>query len=230
MRDRAQQFYDLRVAGKFRATEPFVCEASLDYYSAAPKHSPASARVQTVKLTSDRKSAEVTATVEDEVNFGTMSKRMPMPESNTWRLEKKRWCLEVIPPNGEMMTPFGKVKLGGTGVDPAAAAAPPKPVDLAAQDRKIGLSKESFRLIPDEDGKDSLTFTNGLPGAVDLELNCPAVEGLQCSLSTSRLHAGEQARIDVQFTHGTKDLPAGTQVMLVIRPFGYFRKLPILPQ
>jgi hypothetical protein len=230
VRARVRQYYDFLNAGQFRSAEGLVCQASLEYYSSQAKHSPLAVKIGAVKLSPDQKSAEVELVVDDNVSFGNFSKRISLPQTLTWVLEKKHWCVQFVPPSGELKTPFGKVKMGGTaGAGDAAPMAPPAPVNLSELSHHLDFSKPALKIIPDEDGTDSLTIRNGMTGPVEFAVDCPRVAGLTCSLEPKMLVTGQSAKLEVRFKHGTEDLPAHAAVLLTVSPFAMTHSVPILP-
>ncbi len=222
VRAQAKRFYDLLIAGKPRATEELVCEASRDAYYGKVKRKPISAKVDSVELAPDLKSAKVATLVEDEYAIGLEKKVLKMPVPTDWKLQNERWCYYVPTDTGEVSTPFGKMQLGAGASGPPGAASgvrPIKPAEVGALTRKITYSKQGFVLPADTDGKDEVVITNGMPGVIGLDFTCPVVDGLVCKLDKKNVSQNGQARFSVEFKYSGTRLKERVPVTLWVEPF-----------
>ena len=168
VRAQAGKFYGLLVAGKPRAAEALVCEASKDQFYAMKKGSPRSFDVRSATLSDDLKSAKVITAVEDEYPLGFEKKLIKMPLPSEWKLEADQWCYYLPPDTGEIDTPFGKMNLKNdgkgnpAGILPASAQPAVNPDSLS---RMVSFSKEELALPFDADGKDEIVVTQRSPWA-----------------------------------------------------------------
>jgi len=228
VRAQAKKFYDFLVAGKPRASESLVCEASKDDYYALNKRTPRSAEVRQVNLAPDLKSANVVVLIEDEFSLGMDKKIFKVPMPSQWKLEQGQWCYSLPPRSDVIDTPFGKMNLKGGGQDKggdvAAAKAPVNPADLPG---RVTFSKRELTLAANADGKDEVEISNGLNGPVQFRLSCPAVEGLVCKLEHDALSANQKGKLLVSFTYKGKTIDAGATVSLWVLPFDSMTAFPI---
>ena len=236
IKERATQFYRLLVAGKPRASEEFVCEASKDAYYAAPKSKPISAEVTAVKFLPDGQTARVVALLEDEypLPMGTRKKIQKMPTPSLWKQENGQWCYFIEPaPERKAGEP---AKAPGTDLAavprPKLGEPPPgvKVEDLPKLANEVSASKREFRIPADADGQDEIIVTNGLNGPVKLQCLCRKTPGLECKADKLFIGHGQQAKLSVQYKFSGAKLPQGIRVVLWIEPFHTAMSFPIVTE
>ena len=228
VREQAKKFYDLLVAGKPRAAEALVCEASKDEYYSSNKRNPRSAEVRSVALADDLKSAKATVLLEDEFPFGQIKKTLKMPVTSNWRLESGQYCYYLSPEKTEMDTPFGKLKLekGGTAHEPSSQPAA-VPVNTEKLSMKVAFSKQQLALPAAADGKDEIVVSNGLNGPIQFQLSCPSVPGLECKMDQDYIAAGKQGKLVVDFKFQGTAIQGARSVTLWVLPFQTVYHFPI---
>ena len=222
VRAQAKRYYDLLIAGKPRATEELVCEASRDAYYGRVKRKPIGAEVGSVELAPDLKSAKVAVLVEDAYAIGLEKKVMRMPIPTDWKLENGQWCYYIPTDASGVNTPFGNMHLGAGASGPPGTAPgirPVKPEDLGAMAGKVNYSKQGFQLRNDADGRDEVVISNGMPGVIGLDFTCPAVDGLVCKLDKKNVSQGGDARFSVEFKYSGTKLRDRVPVTLWVLPF-----------
>jgi len=220
----------LLVAGKARAAEALVCEASKDDYYSMNKSNPHSAEVRTVTLSPDLKSAKAVVSLEDVYPIGFENKLVKMPMPSNWKLEAGQWCYYLAPDTDELDTPFGKMNLkrgdqgktAGDATAPAAAA-----VDPAKLPAMVAFSKHEISLPYDADGKDEIVVSNGLSGPIQLRLACPDVAGLVCKMDRSYIAAGQKGKLLVDFKFKDAKIAESAAVTLWVLPFDSMATFPI---
>src|ERR1035437_610137 len=197
-REQVKKFYDLLVAGKPRAAEALVCEASKDDYYSMTKRNPRSAEVRSVKVSDDLKSAKALVLVEDEYPVGLENKLFKLPMPSDWKLEAGKWCFYLPPDTDELDTPFGKMKLSlqGKAASPESVGELSRvPVNPATLSRRVSFSKHTLALPFDADGKDEIVVSNGLNGPIQFRVGCPSVPGLECKMDQDYVAAGKQGKL-----------------------------------
>lgn len=221
VRAQAKRFYDLLVAGKPRATEGLVCEASRESYYGKSKKKPISAEVGSIEVAPDLKSAKAVVLVEDTYAMGPEQKVIKMAVPTDWKLEGGQWCYYLPTAADGIDTPFGKMHFGAgaSGAPGAAPVKPVKPAEIAAMAKKITYSKRGFALPNDAGGKDEVVITNGMPGVIGLDYTCPVVEGLTCKLDKTSVSQGGEARFSVEFKYSGTKLKDRVPVTLWVLPF-----------
>lgn len=230
LRAQVQKFYDLLVAGKPRATESMVCEASKDAYYSMTKSKPRSAEVRSVKLSADLQSAQAVVLMEDEFPIGFENKVLKMPMPSNWKLEAGQWCYYLAPGGDEMDTPFGKMKLDRNGSGKpgdgfsAASLTAVNPSKLPAM---VSFSKHALALPNEADGNDEIVISNGLNGPIQFRLACPDVPGLTCKLAQDNIPAGQKGKLLVDFTFKGTKLDDTAAVTLWVLPFDSATTFPI---
>jgi hypothetical protein len=223
--ERAKQFYELLVAGKARASEEFVCEASKDQYYLASKAKPLGAEVGRAQIQPDGKTARVMTMVEDDVQLpmGGQRRVMKMAMPSTWKLESGQWCYYLAP------APPKRAE-AGTPVDPKIGQPPPgvKVADLPKLAYAVTASKHEFKIPGGADGKDEIVITNGLNGPVKLEYGCRKIPGLECKSDKEYIGHGDQAKLTVEFKFSGARLPPDLKAALWVEPFHHLMQFPIV--
>ena len=231
IRERAKRFYDLLIAGKARATEEFVCEASKDAYYDSPKTHPLSAEVLGAHLLPDGKMARVLTMLEDEfpLPMGTRKKVMKRSIPSDWKLDNGQWCYYLEPPAPKQAEAASLPP--GAPPAPSSPGQPPPGVnvaDLPKLSNAVTSSRHDFRLRDNADGKDEIVVTNGINGPVRLVFGCRQTPGLECKSDKQFLGFGGQARLTVAFKFSGARLPQNLKATLVVEPFHRLMLFPFL--
>jgi hypothetical protein len=230
VREQAKKFYDLLVAGKARAAEALVCEASKDEYYSMDKRNPRSAEVRAVTVSDDLKSAVAVVWVEDEFPLGFGKKLVKMPLPSDWKVEGGQWCYYMPPNTEELETPFGKIKLkaqekGASGESQGELA--PIPVSPEKLSRMVSFSKHDLALPFGADGKDEIVVSNGLNGPIQFRVGCPDVPGLACKMDQPYVSAGKQGKLLVDFKFKGTPIREPVAVTIWVLPFDSATTFPI---
>jgi hypothetical protein len=225
LRDRAQKFYAALVAQKPRLSEELVCEEDKDEYYKRQKPWYVTAEIDTVTFSADASSAVVRALVRPSMPIKMDRPIPPTAVSSNWKLESGQWCYVLPPKPATVMTPFGKVDFSGGVVQVGGSA---QGADFtASMVAKVQFSKKVLTLPTKDSGKDEIEIKNGLNGEIELEVTCPAVEGLTCQLDKPHLLGGETAKFRLDFRYAQAPLSPGRTVSIRILPFNRAVSLPI---
>ena len=229
VREQAKKFYALLSAGKARAAEALVCEASKDEYYSMTKPTPRSVEVRTVTVADDLKSAKATAWLEDTMSFGLQSKLVKMPVPSQWRPEAGQWCYYLPPAGEDRDTPFGKIKATKAKGGPDANPSEPRPVPANPEklSNMITFSKLELALPSKSDGKDEIIVSNGVNGPIMFQLACPPVAGLACKMDQEYVSPGKQGKLLLNFTYKGALIQEPLAVTLWVMPFHTVHTFPI---
>lgn len=230
LRAQVGKFYGLLGAGKPRAAEALVCEASKDQFYAMKKSAPRSSDVRTVTLSADLQSAQVITAVEDEYSLGFEKKLIKMPMPSQWKLEAGQWCYFLPADTGIIDTPFGKMDLRNDGKSKQGDVFPSTsqpPVTTTSLSHQVSFSKRVLALPYDADGKDEIVVSNGLPGPIQFRMSCPDVPGLVCRMDQDNISAGKTGKLIVEFTFKGKKIQESAEVAIWVLPFNAMSQFPI---
>jgi len=214
LRARAQQFFDLQVAKKYRAAEPMVAADSQDTYYNGYKYNIRGFSIQRVEMLEDNSQAKVT--IKAKVSFvapGVPPMEVDSPITSLWKVESGQWVWFVEQTDGAQ-TPFGVFKSS-----PDSGALPPSIVpgtvpDASTLQQSVTIDKVAITVSRDTSPQ-TATISNQLPGPVDLELSSDAIAGLTTELEKRRLLPGEKTLIRFRATGEAKG--SGT-VHVVVSP------------
>jgi hypothetical protein len=214
LRARVEQFFQLQAEKKFRPAEAMVAEDTKDFYYNGKKFNINSFAIDKVELLDDNTHAKVT--IKAKVTralpgFGFVD--FDTPSTTLWKLENGQW-MYYVDQAAALQTPFGAVrdKSGNGGNAPASLAS--KIADLSSIQSLVKIDRDAVDLTPDEPVQ-TVTVSNDLPGAVDLELRADNISGLSAELEKKHLEAGEKTVIRLRATG--KDKGAGV-VHLMVSP------------
>jgi hypothetical protein len=214
LRARAQQFFDLQLAKKYRAAEPMVAADSQDTYYNGYKYNIRGFSIQRVEMLENNSQAKVT--IKAKVSFvapGVPAMEVEAPIASLWKIENGQWVWFVDQAAGSQ-TPFGVIKSS-----PDNGALPPSIVpgmvpDAATLQRSVTIDKDAVTVSRDTSPQTATIF-NQLPGPVDLELSSDAIAGLTTELEKKRLLPGEKTLI--RFRANGEGKGSGT-VHVVVSP------------
>jgi hypothetical protein len=198
LRDRVQQFYQLQADKKYRQAEAFIAADTKDLFYASGK--PDISDFSIVKIVM-RDATHADVTVKAKVNMFVMGAGMrpiELPTTGAWKIEDGQWVWYVDQAAG-LKTPFGDIK-PSAGTTPDAA-----PDDISARIKNFSVdairSQVTFEpravsLNPDRTVQ-TVTITNGMPGAITLDLPVEKIPGIGLELDKKHLEAGEKANLTI---------------------------------
>ncbi len=228
LRSRADEFYQLQIDGKFRASEKLVCESSQESYYLAEKRRWLSKEIVRVAFDEGFKSAKVFITLSTEAMMPLGVVRLKSMVPTDWRLEEGGWCF-LMPDlrQGERQTSFGKMSSapaqGESGVLPVAPN-----VDAAFVMSAVSVSRIELRVKGYEASSDQVEILNGLAGTVELQLGAPKMPGLDVALSTTRLGRNERARLKVTYTPPDRSAKPPARISVQVVPTGQVLDLALV--
>jgi hypothetical protein len=214
LRARAEQFFQLQADKKFRPAEAMVADDTKDLYYNGRKFNINSFSIEKIELLEDNTRAKVTIKTK-------VTRAVPVmgivvfdaPATTLWRLENGQWVY-YIDQAAALETPFGTVnEQKGSGAPPPSSPSA-RIANLSALQNLVKIDKNSVDLALDGPSQ-TVTVSNELPGAVDLELQVPKIAGLSVQLEKKHLEAGEKTVIRLSATG--KDKGTGV-VHLVVSP------------
>ncbi|MGI8988635.1 MAG: hypothetical protein ACR2I2_03490 [Bryobacteraceae bacterium] len=216
LRERIAAFYQDHVDGKFRQAEQLVAEDSKDGFYAANKPNITQFRLERIEYSDDFTKAKATIVgtmVIMIMGFGDKPRDVPFP--SYWKVENGRWCW-YINYDAARNTPFGRApeKSG------AQAQADPRAMMGAAPDLKAILSgvkaDKGAVTLNGAGAEDTVTITNNLKGIVTVKPERSDYPGLEISLNSSVLNAGETAIVTFRATGAGKTVNG--PVRLTVQP------------
>jgi hypothetical protein len=199
LRARVQQFFDLQVAKKYRAAEPFVASDSQDTYYNGDRYNIRGFSIQGVEMLDNNRQAKVT--IKAKVSFvapGVPPMELEAPIASLWKVENGQWVWFVDQAAG-VQTPFGVIKpSAGNGASPTSIAPGTVP-DASTLQRSVTIDKTAITLSRDTSPQTATIF-NQLPGPVDLALSSDMIAGVTTELEKNSLLPGEKTLIRFRAT------------------------------
>ena len=113
---RVDQYYSSFVSGDWKTVETLITDSSRDIWKAEWKGTIESFHIESLKIDSDGKRADVIATV--KLRVAQISVPLELPQKTEWIYKKRQWFLQLKPP-ANLMDMFK-----GTGGPPAISSAP----------------------------------------------------------------------------------------------------------
>jgi hypothetical protein len=216
LRARAQQFFDLQAAKKYRAAEPLIAADSQDAYYNGNRYNIRGFSIQRVEMLENNTRAKVT--INAKVTF--VAPGVPPMEAGSvigslWKVENGQWVWYVDPDAG-IDTPFGIYKAPTGDGAPPPLIGPGMVPDASTLQRAVTIDKAAITVSRDTSPQ-TATISNQLPGPVDLALSSEAIAGVTADLEKKSLLAGEQTLIRFRATGEAKG--SGT-VHIVVSPIG----------
>jgi hypothetical protein len=212
LRTRVQQFFDLQVAKKYRAAEPFVAADSQDVYYNGDRYNIRGFSIQRVEMLENNRQARVT--INAKVSFvapGVPPMELETPITSIWTVENDQWVWFVDQAAG-IQTPFGVIKPSTANGAPPTAIVPGTVPDASTLQRSVTIDKTAITLSRDT-SQQTATIFNQLPGPVDLALSSDEIAGVTTELEKNRLLPGEKTLIRFRATGEGKG--AGTVHVMV---------------
>jgi hypothetical protein len=227
LRARVSAFLQAHVDGKYRIANELVADDSKDAYFAMEKRRFLSFEILRIDYTDNFTKATVVAMV--EVNWRPSPRfpntRMKPPYKMLWKAEPDGQWYWYTENTGEWETPFGKMKVPGTGGeqnDPAATVIEQlRNMDGKAILNQVKANKTDVALRCYEASTDTVEVTNNMQGAVSLRVEGTPVVGLEIKLDRDELKAGETARVTFAYTPPTKESKPPAVAVIRVDPIGH---------
>jgi hypothetical protein len=225
LRERIRQFYELEQQGRFRQAEALVCEESRDRYYDMEKRRWTS--VELIDIVYENNFTRARAGMALGTQMNTFSGPIPVkaPLTSLWRLEQNTWCRYIPEPSRDgIVTPFGTMRPAPADGAPSAAtpfqSAPRMPASAEELQAMVKLSRSTVAL-PVSGGAEEVEIHNAMPGQVEIRLVTPAVAGLEASLSSAVIKAGDKAILKLTYTPPAQGAPPpNCTVRVVAEPIG----------
>jgi hypothetical protein len=203
LRARAQEFFDLQVAKKYREAEPMVAGDTKDLYYNGRKFNIKSYRISRVELLDNHTQANVTISAKATLVMpGSGPMDFDAPMTTSWKIEDGKWVW-YVGPAGALQTPFGTLKPAAGGDSGAPVNAAQKAMDLASLRSLVKIDRDLVEMTPD-DSLQTVTVSNDLPGGVDLAVQADRLPGLSAQLMKTHLDAGEKTTLYLRVGVGGK--------------------------
>jgi hypothetical protein len=212
LRARAQQFFDLQVAKKYRQAESMVADESKDAYYNGNRLNIGNYTIEKVELSDGNTKAAVTIKSKVTLMAPVVGQfEMDAMPKTQWKLQNGEWVY-FIDPDAALETPFGKLNPGkGTAGD---SDSPSRPT-LASIMQAVQLDKKSVAMAPGQSA--TVKVSNSLPGPVDVRLEKFSMRGVSASLDKQHLEGGETASVTI--TASEKALGSET-IFVDVSPLG----------
>ena len=214
---RVDEYYKLFLSGEWRKGQDYISEDSYDTWLALPKNTMESYEIKEVKVSPDRKQADVTVLVTSRVPQFPSSLSYPQPTK--WIYQKRQWFIRLPKPR-ELSEVFKDV-FGTKG--PVSA---PQVVQSP-----LRFDQNPVRL-PGREGAAELTvqvpFQNDTSAAVtiqDLGANCPC---LKAEVDKTVLQPQEKGILTVTYRTPASDTPSRRLVVqATLAPMMFLLDLPV---
>lgn len=217
LRARVSQFYQDFVDGKFRAADAFVADDSKDAFFAEEKIRYKSCSVGKLTIAADGKTA--IAVTSCATTWAFHGQRIPttIPMTSNWKLQNGDWFWYSVPFDGNVNTPFGKMKVDPDGQHQSAIPADPGAM-VPGMLSGVRASKTAVSFAPDKPAHEEVEITNGMPGPVRLSLIQPGMPGLKIQLSSPLLGTKQKAVLSFDYVPVTGSAPRSTSVTVQVAP------------
>jgi len=221
VRARAQAFFDLQVAKKYRQGEAMVADESKDAYYNGRKFNIDSYTITRIQMAEGNDAAEVTFKAKVTVVVPAIGQTIHTEAVKTtrWKTENGEWVY-VVDTDDALNTPFGRLNPQAAAGKPAAESGAIKRPDVAAMMRAVQIEKNSLEMKAGEN--QTLKLSNSLPGPVDVRVQKFSLAGLDVKIEKTHLEAGEVT--SVRFT--ASDSASGSaDVVIEVAPLS--TELPV---
>jgi hypothetical protein len=193
LRSRVEQFYQLQVDKKFRQAEALVAEESKDEYYNRSKLDIKGFSIQEIQMLDNNTRARVTLKGKLVMRIAQLADQtFEMPMTTSWKVENGQWVW-YIDRELSSQTPFGRIDRS-TDAAKSPGDRPRAKIDIATLMNQVTLDNTSV-ILNASNPVQTITVSNNLPGAIDLELTDPRLEGVSIELERSTLKAGEKSAI-----------------------------------
>ncbi|MEQ1886221.1 MAG: hypothetical protein ABL967_14240 [Bryobacteraceae bacterium] len=225
LRARAKEFLQYNVDGNYRKAYDMVAEDSRDFYFGMAKPKYSMFEISDVAFSENFTKALVKGTVKRPVPFMGQNVEMPMPISDSWKLESGKWMWvqpqtkTVSTPMGEVPIPTASTTTDGTqlpkdmGQDAAMAAAKDLKVSTSVDKKEVNFAKGT-------EATQEVTFHNGLNGFVRVIATSLMDGGLfKAEPATATVEGNQDQKFTIHYFPGGGP-PTGRPVLrLTIEPF-----------
>ncbi len=196
VRARAQRFFDLQVAKKYRQGEAMVAEESKDAYYNGAKFNIDSFTITKVQMAEGNAAADVTIKAKVTLLVPAVGQTVhtEVAQPTHWKLENGEWVY-FIDPADALKTPFGELNPQAGAGKPAAGDGTFAKPDLAAMMRAVQVDRNSVEMKPGEN--QTVKVSNFLPGPVDINVENFSLPGVNASLDKHHLNQGETASLRI---------------------------------
>jgi hypothetical protein len=228
LRARVNLFYQSHVDGKFRQADQAVHEDSKDVFFSAQKPKYESFKILTISYEDDYKKAKVVVeTLFEYVFLGVGRMKAPRPIVSNWKYDNNEWWWYVEPAKGCEESPFGCFQPGEKPPEEAAMHATTPEQGMANAKRlkaflqtAVKPSKTEVLLPSGVPSSDEVTFTSRLDGKATLQLDVPAVPGLEVKFDKTTLEKNETAKLSISFNPPGKNLRPDITARVRVEPTG----------
>jgi hypothetical protein len=218
LRERLEQFFQAYSTGKFRAAEQLVHEDSKDIFYNAAKSPLISYETVEIQYSDKFTKAVVITNVELDWNTSRGRMRVKPPMKTLWKLDQGQWWW-YAEPQKTWETPFGTMRPGENPATPSPAARVHSIADLINQ---IEIGNREIRLSGYQHSEATGSITNRMPGEVEIKLdNIPLPQGLQVTLSKTKLARGETATVSFKYDPPNRWPKPGAEVSVILVQTGY---------
>lgn len=227
LRARVRKFYDLHVEGKFRAADELVAEDSKDVFFGADKQRCRAFTIATISYSENFTKASVLTVCETEMMMPPVGMiPVKMPVRSLWKVIDGQWFWYVQPgpPANPIASAFGlpgaaqPAPQPSSGSPPAPFAFPMAPVDVAAVQNAVRADRRQVTFSQGAKAEERITFTNSLPGSVDLSLAPAKLPGLEMKLDKQEIVKGETATLTIRYQPEEGLKPSPTVVKVIVSP------------
>jgi len=223
LRERVKAFYALQKEGKFRQSEPMLCEDSKDVYYDSDKRRWTSVEIVRVTFENDFQEAKVLVALGTEMQQRGQRVPATFPFNASWKLQSGQWCHHIPPPNKEKtITPFGIMQQteGAAGAKQAPVIPPSPQAAMASILSSIKFSKRELKVKGYEKSSDELEIYNGMPGPMQVGVNGVAIPGLKWHLTKSDLQGGERTLLKLDYEPPDKSPKSTMKIVVILEPLG----------
>jgi hypothetical protein len=229
LRARVNEFFQDFVNKKYLEAMDLVAEDTKEAYLASGKVRMQSFKVDSIKFNDAFTKAVVKLTVKRIWTIQLQDNVVDTPMTTSWKIEKGKWVWFNDPTANPDITPMGRsdVSLVTRDSHGRITGLPQtinqQTVDAAA--RKIlgqptGLDKTEVTLPSNKPSTTKVSFHNGAPGAVQIEIAAPSVPGLSIKLDKQQVNSGEEAIVELNYDpRADAAAPPSATVLVTEEPF-----------
>src|SRR5579884_2063281 len=229
LRARVNLFFQDFVDGKFFEAMDLVADQTKSEYIAQGKTPLKEFHIRDISYSNNFTKATVELQVKRVWNIQGQENIVDVPMKTTWKIEKDKWVWYQETAENAWLTPMGPsdVPLLQRNSDGTVKGMPQKitqdTITAAAQrilGQVTGVDRPEITLSPDKPSTEKVTFHNGAPGSIHLDLFPPNTPGLTVKLSKTDLNFGEDATLEIAYAPASGEAaPAPTNAFIVVEPF-----------
>src|SRR5579884_3519181 len=231
LRARVNLFFQDFVDGKFFEAMDLVADQTKSEYIAQGKTPIKEFHIRDIYYSNNFTRATVELQVKRVWNIQGQDNIVDVPMKTTWKIEKDKWVWYQEVAENAWVTPMGPsdVPLLQRNSDGTVGNMPQKITQdtIAAAAQRIlggqatGVDRPEVTLSPDKPSAEKVTFHNGAPGSIHLDLFPPTTPGVTVKLSKADLNFGENATVEIAYQPppGNAGAPPPTNAFIVVEPF-----------